>query len=85
MLERAGIIDPATPRNHVRAMVTITGLDGYTSVLALAAIDPSFEGKAVLLADSRNGVRIQDHPRLIVPGDRRGGPSVRDAVSISVH
>ncbi len=50
VLEHAGMIDPAAPRDHVRQVVTVTGVDGYTSVLALAEIDPSFEGKAVLLA-----------------------------------
>lgn len=85
VLEHAGMIDPAPPRDHVRQVVTVTGVDGYKSVLALAEIDPSFEGKAVLLADVRNGTPIQDHPRLIVPGDRRGGRSVRDVVSIAVH
>lgn len=85
VLEHAGMIDPAAPRDHVRQVITVTGLDGYTSVLALAEIDPSFEGKAVLLADVRNGAPIPDHPRLVVPGDRRGGRSVRDVVGISVR
>lgn len=84
VLEHSGMLTPV-PRDHVRQVVTITGLDGYTAVLALAEIDPSFEGKSVLLADIRNGAPTENLPRLIVPGDRYGGRSVRDVVTISIH
>ena len=86
VLARAGAVDPTASRDHVRQTVTTAGQDGYTSVLALAEPDPAFEGKPVILAYDRDGKPLGgDHPRLIVPGDRRGGRSVRDVVRISVR
>jgi hypothetical protein len=86
VLERAGAVDPNTPRPHVRQIVTATGQDGYTAVLALAEIDPAFEGKTVILAFEREGASLgAGHARLIVLGDQRGGRSVRDVVRLAVQ
>ena len=52
----------------------------------MAEIDPEFEGKQVLLA-----YPMDDHAigvgrlRLVVPGDKRGGRSVRDVARIEVR
>lgn len=73
-------------RARLRRTVLVTGRDGYTAVLALAEIDPEFEGKQVLLAYRRDGQPIEGHTlRLVVPSDRHGGRSVRDVVRIDVH
>ena len=86
ILERAGLIDPAKVRDQVRQTVVITGRDGYTAVLALGEISPEFAGKAVLLAPSADGQPLAlEHVRLVVPGDKRGGRSVRDVVRISLN
>lgn len=64
----------------------MTGRDGYTAVLALAEVDPEFEGKQVLLAYRRDGQPMDGHAlRLVVPGDHHGGHSVRDVVRIDLH
>jgi hypothetical protein len=55
------------------------------AVLALAEIDPEFEGKQVLLAFRRDGQPMPGELRLVVPGDRRGGRSARDVVRIELH
>jgi hypothetical protein len=69
-----------------RRTIVVTGRDGYAAVLALAEIDPEFEGKQVLLAYRRDGQPIEGHAlRLVVPGDRHGGRSVRDVVRIDLH
>jgi Oxidoreductase molybdopterin binding domain len=74
------------PRARLRRTVLVTGRDGYVAVLALAEIDPEFEGKHVLLAYRRDGQPMDGNAlRLVVPGDRRGGRSVRDVVRIDVH
>jgi hypothetical protein len=74
------------PREHVRGTIWVTGRDGYTAVLALAEIDPDFEGKQVLLAYRRDGKPMAGNAlRLVVPGDRYGGRSVRDVVRIELH
>ena len=73
-------------RARLRGTVWVTGRDGYTVVLALAEIDPEFEGKQVLLAYRRDGKPIEGNSlRLVVPGDRYGGRSVRDVVRIDIH
>ena len=73
-------------RARLRRTIWVTGRDGYTVVLTLAEIDPEFEGKQVLLAYRRDGKPIDGNTlRLVVPGDRYGGRSVRDVVRIDVH
>ena len=63
-----------------------TGRDGYTAALALAELDPVFEGKEVLIATTADGHAPEDGGlRLVVPGDQRGGRSVRDVVRIVVR
>jgi DMSO/TMAO reductase YedYZ molybdopterin-dependent catalytic subunit len=40
----------------------------------------------VILAEQMNGKPLgPDHFRLVVPGDQRGGRSVRDVVSITIE
>jgi DMSO/TMAO reductase YedYZ molybdopterin-dependent catalytic subunit len=52
----------------------------------MAEIDPAFEGKQILLADQVNGQPMPaGEIRLVVPGDRRGGRSVRDVVRIDIR
>jgi hypothetical protein len=78
-------VNPAAPRGLVREYAVITGSDGYDAVLALGEIAPMFAGKQVILADIMNGkVLPPGNDRLIVPGDQRGGRSVRDVIKIAV-
>jgi Oxidoreductase molybdopterin binding domain len=73
-------------RARLHRTIMVTGRDGYTAVLALAEIDPEFEGKQVLLAYRRDGQPIEGHAlRLVVPDDRHGGRSVRDVVRIELR
>lgn len=73
-------------RASLRRTIMVTGRDGYTAALALAEIDPEFEGKQVVLAYRRDGKPIDGNAlRLVVPGDRHGGRSVRDVVRIDLH
>jgi Oxidoreductase molybdopterin binding domain len=73
-------------RARLRRTIVVTGRDGYTAVLALAEVDPAFEGKQVLLAYRRDGKPMAGNAlRLVVPGDRHGGRSVRDVVRIDIH
>lgn len=85
VLTRAGSIDAAKPRGTTRDVVVVTGSDGYVAALAVGEISPEFEGKQVILADTMNGKPLSPgHLRVVVPGDRRGGRSVRDVVQIAV-
>lgn len=86
VLVHAGAINPSRFRDHVRQLVSVTGSDGYTAVLALGEISPEFESKQVVLALRMDGVPIAaEHLRLVVPGDKRGGRGVHDLVRIAVR
>jgi hypothetical protein len=85
VLDRAEMLG-GDRRARLRRTILVTGRDGYTAVLALGEIDPEFEGKQVLLAYRRDGQPMEGHAlRLVVPGDRHGGRSVRDVVRIDLH
>jgi hypothetical protein len=85
VLERSEALS-SDPRTRLRRTVAVTGRDGYMAVLGLAEIDPEFAGKRVILAYRRDGQPLPgDELRLVVPGDRRGGRSVRDVVKIELH
>jgi DMSO/TMAO reductase YedYZ molybdopterin-dependent catalytic subunit len=85
VLQKAGAVDPARPREQVSRTVVIVGRDGYRAALALAEISPEFEGKQVLLAERMDGKPLgEGHLRIVVPLDKRGGRSVRDVAQIEV-
>jgi hypothetical protein len=86
VLQQLGLISSANPRDWEKQTIIVTGRDGYAVVLAMAEIDPAFEGKEIVLADQVDGHPIPGSGlRLVVPGDRRGGRSVRDVVRIGVR
>jgi ABC-type molybdate transport system substrate-binding protein len=85
VLVAAGAVDPTKVAEQVRLVIHITGADGYVAAVALAEIAPQFAGRPIQIADAMNGAPLPDHGlRLIVPGERRGGRSVRDVVRIDV-
>jgi hypothetical protein len=85
VLERTEVLD-SDRRARLRRTIVVTGRDGYSAALALAEIDPEFEGKQVLLAYRRDGKPTDGNAlRLVVPGDRHGGRSVRDVVRIELR
>ncbi len=85
LLAAAHALDPQHPKTAVREFVVITGSDGYAGVVAAGEIAPEFENKKIILATAKDGKGLgAGHDRLIVPGDQRGGRSVRDIVSITV-
>jgi molybdate transport system substrate-binding protein len=85
VLVGSGAVDPAKPAEQVHLSVRVTGADGYFAVIALAEIAPQFAGRPIQLADRMNGTPLPDRAlRLFVPGDRRGGRSVRDVVRIDI-
>jgi Oxidoreductase molybdopterin binding domain len=85
VLVASGAVDPGKPAEQVHRVVRITGADGYVAAVALAEIGPQFAGRPIQVADQMNGAPLPDHAlRLIVPGDRRGGRSVRDVMRIDI-
>jgi ABC-type molybdate transport system substrate-binding protein len=86
VLADVGAVDPAKPADAVHLAVRVTGADGWAAVFGLAELSPQFAGRPIQLADRVNGAPIADQGlRLIVPGERRGGRSVRDVVRIDIE
>ncbi|MGP4105154.1 molybdopterin-dependent oxidoreductase [Nonomuraea sp. KM90] len=78
-------IDPDVKNGQLRLVVTATGSDGYRATLAWAETDPAFSGKKVLLAVAQNGNKLDKQgPRLVVPGDVKGGRYVSGVVRVDV-
>jgi molybdate transport system substrate-binding protein len=86
VLAASGATESIKPGEQVRLAVRVTGADGYTAIIALAEIAPQFAGRPIQLADRMNGALLPDHAlRLVVPGDKRGGRSVRDVIRIDIE
>jgi len=86
VLAASGATDSIKLGEQVRLAVRVTGADGYTAVIALAEVAPQFAGRPIQLADHMNGAFLPDHGlRLVVPGDKRGGRSVRDVIRIDIE
>src|SRR5579863_4206472 len=86
VLVDADAINPAKPAEAVHLGVRIIGADGWTAVFGLAELSPEFAGKPIQLADRMDDTPIAGQGlRLIVPGERRGGRSVRDVVRIDIE
>ena len=85
VLVDSSAVDPAKPTDQVHLAVRVTGADGYVAVIAVAEIAPQFAGRPIQIADHVNGAPLPGQAlRLIVPGDRRGGRSVRDLVRVDI-
>ena len=84
VIAATGLVDPAQPAAQVRLTIRVTGADGYTAVFALGEIAPDFAARPVQLADRRDGAPLTGGPRLVVPGEKRGGRSVRDVIRIDI-
>lgn len=84
VLAKAGPqFDPAIKNDKLRHFVSVTASDGYRVLVAYGEIDPDFEAKDVLLATSEDGRSLAtDGPRLVVPGDSRGGRYVTNVVRV---
>ena len=83
VLEKAGALS-GEPRGRLRRVVAVIGRDGYVVAVALAEIDPDFEGSRSYWYIGRM-VSHCNELRLVVPGDRRGRRSVRDVMGIGLR
>lgn len=84
VLAAAGAVDLAKHAEHVRLVAKVKGSDGYVAAIAVGEISPEFGGKLIQLVDHRDSKPL-DIPRLMVPGEKRAGRSVRDVVRIDVE
>lgn len=67
--------------------VVATGSDGYSVVLYIAEVDPSFHDGQIVVADSRDGQPLTTSGpfQLIVSEDKRPARWVRNLVTVSVE
>jgi DMSO/TMAO reductase YedYZ molybdopterin-dependent catalytic subunit len=85
LLDSAGGLADPDKRAALHHTMTITGRDGYAVVLSTGELHPEFGNKGVIVAYLRDGKADEKEGlRLVVPGDKRGGRSVRDVVHIEV-
>lgn len=73
LVTQAGPVDAPGQKTHLQHLLLARGHDGYAVALSLAEIDPSFEGKQVIVAYSQDGTAMHDL-RLVVPNDRTFAP-----------
>jgi hypothetical protein len=83
VLDHTHAIDTAKFHDQVRQTILLTGQDGYTAVIAMGEISPEFENKQVIVAERMDGKTL-GQPRIVVPGDKRGGRGVHEVVRIAV-
>jgi len=57
--------------------------DDYAALVAYGEVSPDFGNKGILLATSEDGMALE-RPRLIVPGDVKGGRYVTDVIELRV-
>ncbi|MGH3670530.1 MAG: hypothetical protein ACRDSH_07820 [Pseudonocardiaceae bacterium] len=85
----AKLIPPTALATHARKedllsfVVLAVGADGYRAALSYGELSPDFGNKGVLLAITEDGVPLSS-PRLIVPGDVKGGRYVTDLTELRV-
>ncbi|MEU4162119.1 molybdopterin-dependent oxidoreductase [Actinoplanes sp. NPDC026670] len=75
--------NPEIKNDKLRYAVTATGSDDYQALVAWAEFDPDFAGTTMLVALTEDGTPPADgRPRLVVPGDLKGGRYVSSLVRL---
>jgi hypothetical protein len=71
-------------RNDLLSFAVLAlGADGYSALVSYGEISPDFGNRGLLLSTTEDGAALA-RPRLVVPGDRRGGRYVTDVVELHV-
>lgn len=85
VLQQAGVVDGTAKGGHLRHGILVTGADGYGALLSIGELDPDFGNDGAILAVRKDGQPLDEGVRLVVPGDKKGGRSVRHVVGIEVR
>jgi len=73
------------PTDRMQFYIEATGSDGYTSLLSWGDIDPSAGNRAPALSLTENGASLSAvGPRVLAPGDVRGGRYVSGTVALTL-
>jgi DMSO/TMAO reductase YedYZ molybdopterin-dependent catalytic subunit len=86
LLDQAGGIDDADKSAALHHLVRVTGQDGYWIVISTGEIAPDFGAEPAMIAYQRDGAPLGGTGfRLVIPGDKHGGRSVRDVAAITIE
>lgn len=70
-------------RSLIRRLAGLAATFGYQALVAWAEFDPDFAGTTMLVALTEDGAPAADgRPRLVVPGDLKGGRYVSGLVRL---
>ncbi|WP_018334779.1 hypothetical protein [Actinomycetospora chiangmaiensis] len=75
--------DPATKNDQLRFAVLAVGADGYAATVSYGEVSADF-GNRGLLVSLIEDAKPLTRPRLVVPGDVKGGRYVSDLVELRV-
>jgi Oxidoreductase molybdopterin binding domain len=77
--------DPTVKNDLLRFYAKAVGSDGYAAIVSFGEIDPGFGANQVLLAYQEDATDLcAAGPRLVVPGDIKGGRYVSNVVNVHV-
>lgn len=84
VLDRVGLPPVAgTEHSELSTGVLAIGADGYQALVPCGELAPAFGNRGVLLATTQDGKPLA-RPRLVVPGDVKGGRDVNDVVELHI-
>ncbi|WP_051341678.1 hypothetical protein [Pseudonocardia spinosispora] len=84
VIDQAGpVTTPGVKHDVLSTGVLVVGADGYRALVSYGEMSPGFGHAVVLLATTQDG-RPLDRPRLVLPGDVKGGRYVSDIVRLEV-
>lgn len=75
--------DPSRKNDQLTFAVLAVGADGYQAAVSYGEVSPDFGNRGILVALDEDG-RPLPRPRLVVPGDVKGGRYVSDLVELRV-
>lgn len=86
LLDEAGGLDDPVKGAELHHLIKITGQDGYWIVISTGEIAPDFGAGPALIAYQREGAPLGATGfRLVIPGDKHGGRSVRDVIAVTIE
>jgi Oxidoreductase molybdopterin binding domain len=90
VLAKAGVVMGEKLRGPgaMARYVLATARDGYTTVFALAELDPGISESAILIADRRDGKRLDEKAgplQIVSPYEKRAGRWIRQLARLDVR
>jgi len=77
-------IDNRCPNDALRFYIQASATDGYSSLLSWGDISPLYGNRVPLLSVNENNVALTGGPRVLAPGDVRGGRYVSGTLILTV-